>query len=119
MRNDSLHTKKAKEDAASFLVATHGSVQRTRSPLRGLHTHALTHARGQGHPRVDGGERCDVQLLYLDLEGGKKKCCANSKLDLLESGAVGKTVSRRRMIRGFLIDSAKAPLSFSLPRWPL
>lgn len=72
MRNDSLHTKKAKEDAASFLVATHGSVQRTRSPLRGLHTHALTHARGQGHPRVDGGERCDVQLLYLDLEGGKK-----------------------------------------------
>lgn len=45
--------------------------------------------------------------LYLDLEGReKKKCCANSKLDLFESDAEGKTVSRRR-IRGFLIDSAK------------
>lgn len=47
--------------------------------------------------------------LYLDLEGReKKKCCANSKLDLFESDAEGKTVSRHR-IRGFLIDSAKKP----------
>lgn len=94
------------------ILFSHASAQRTQT----THTHTRAHTRTWTGSPPRRRRRTIRRATSLSRSGRGKKSVVLTRNWISLNQAEEKTVSRRRMIRGFLIDSAKNPQSFSLPR---